>query len=243
MILEPGGNLEFTFENLPLPLHSKANDLSDPACLRASLPDEWNPHDAFPILVHLQGYTGGNAFNVDTVRKTAGNYPHICVTMPLFKKHLDPEEVHGGIMLSAHDDFSILSRCYKKMLGALFHELPHVDPSRSAFGGFSNGAHATAVLLSGVDPFLLRHFQRFFFLDGGFHIASLHKTALRQKKFVYFIGGLRRKIFRRQLVDNMTVRQYQARKSGLDFTVHTMPGIEHAFPDEYLPTFREYVLG
>jgi predicted esterase len=49
------------------------------------------------------------------------------------------------------DDFETVSRAYRVMLQELFDTVPYIAPERSALGGFSNGAHTTALLLAGQD--------------------------------------------------------------------------------------------
>ncbi len=244
MNLKPGKILSLTFPDLPPTLEAQFTGSRRVPRLTAKLPECWNPDEAFPLCVHLSGWTGGHGDKgkLQAVLKKMGDRPYIAVTMPLFKKELDKSEVHDGIVLSAFDDYPVLSRCYKTMLTEFLGVLPHVDSERSAFGGFSNGAHATSVLLSGVDSFLLKNFQRFYLVEGGFDITSFHKMALKSKKIVYFIGGRRMTKMRRAFIQRAEANQVLARRQEIDYTVHLMPGVEHAFPEQYYSLFRDEML-
>jgi hypothetical protein len=129
------------------------------------------------------------------------------------------------------------------MLTALFEAVPNIDPERSVFGGLSNGAHTTALLLSAVDPFILRHFSGFFLLEGGWEIASLHKTAVRSKRIIRFVGGSRRRKWRRAMLDRLDAAKAMAMGRHPAFTVVKMPGVEHDFPGEYVPQLRQWMNG
>ena len=129
----------------------------------------------------------------------------------------------------------------KAMLARLDELVPNIDPARQVLGGFSNGAHTTALLVSAVDPFILKHFSGFFLLDGGLHIASFHKTAVREKRFIYFVGGRRRRNWRRRMLDALDAMHGTGRTRNV--TIVKMPGVEHHFPDAYIPQLRSWAAG
>lgn len=56
--------------------------------------------------------------------------------------------------------------------------------------GFSNGAIAIAVLVSSHNAFILERFHSFCLVDHGmFHLADLHKTPARNRRFLILVGG------------------------------------------------------
>lgn len=83
----------------------------------------------------------------------------ISVSLPLFQRVFDPKEQAAGMAISV-DDFETLRCAYRVMLSRLMQTVPGIVPERSALGGFSNGGHATALLLAGKDEFTLENFRQ-----------------------------------------------------------------------------------
>ncbi len=240
--LRAGQLLDLRFPELPNTLCGVFRGKEIQPRLLASLPRNYTPDARFPLLVYLTGGEGGEVTEseISYVRRLTEDQDFIAVTMPLFKKGLDSAEIFNGLLIGAYDDYPLIARCYQTMLKALFKAVPNLDPQRSLMGGFSNGAHTTALLLSCVDSFVLKHFAGFFLLDGGWHIASHHKLAIQRKRIVYFIGGSRRRKHRRCLLDRLDATHAMGKT--LHVSVVKMPGIEHAFPDHYIPRLREWIL-
>lgn len=242
-LLKPGAVLEFEFDDLPNTLFGMNCQKRVTPRLIARLPRNYKRTARYPLLVYLWGWDGGpvdrKAFAY--VRQLAADRDFIAVNMPLFKKDLDRKEVFGGVLIRAYDDYPKISRCYRRMLTALFKAVPNIDPARSVFGGLSNGAHTTALLLSAVDPFILKHFSGFFLLEGGWDIASLHKSVVRSKRLISFVGASRRKKMRRALLDR--VEAAMSIRWPPNFKVVKMPGVEHDFPAGYIPTLRAWMNG
>ena len=105
--------------------------------------------------------------------------------------------------------------------------------------GFSNGANTTAVLLAGQDEFILRHFDSFFLIEGGFGPLGaniLQKPALKRCRFLVLRGdapedehpGVRES-------NDYLARALEsaAREFHLDFTSVVMRGAGHALPPKY----------
>ncbi len=239
-IAEKGRMREFLFDDLPETIYAKLHRKSVPARMLVSLPRNYNRTATFPLLVYLGGGDGGPVKRADLawLQKLTGDEDYISVVLPLFKRAIDPQEYYGGAIVGAYDDYPLMSRCYKTMLSALLAVIPNIDPKRSVFGGYSNGAHATALLISAVDPFLLKHFQNFYFLEGGLFLTSHHKSIVRSKNFVYFVGGSRRSKSRRALLQFMDA-VYVPRNLP-NVTVVKIPGAEHTFPPEYMPQLLKW---
>jgi len=239
--LKAGDVLEFVFDELPNTYHGKYLGKTVSPRLLASLPQNYTEEDIFPVLVHLTGGTGGEVTRerLDYVRILTADTDFIAVSMPMFKNEIDPEEVFSGQLLGAYDDYPLISQCYQKMLQTLFDAVPNIDPKRSALGGFSNGAHTAALLVGAVDPFILKHFSNFYLLDGGFHIPSFHKTAVREKRFIYFVGGSRKGALRPHLLDRLDATVGPGWAPNV--TVVKMPDVEHAFPTQYIPQLRSWL--
>ncbi len=238
-----GRILKIPVEGLPKNLFDMANATSSGNNAIVLLPPRYSPNKTYPLFVYLKGGCGAQGAMKDAgvLRRLAKNQHWISVSLPLFKKPLDANEIHQGIMISAMDDIPVISKCMKAMIKAVDKVIPNTDPHLSSFGGFSNGGHTTAVLLSSVAPFLLKRFQNFFLLDGGFHIASLHKTALHKKNIRYWIGGSRTPAYRRALLAQMKATEENAKMRGCNLSVRRMPEVGHAFPDEYIPELQAWI--
>ncbi|MFH2046049.1 MAG: hypothetical protein ABIK92_12975 [Pseudomonadota bacterium] len=232
--------LEFAFDELPDTLYGLKKGKRVTPRLLACLPKNYTQDALFPVLVYIAGGDGGiiNRENLNYVRKLTADKDFIAVALPLFKKALDPEEMFKGVLIGAYDDLLIISKCYRKMLKTLFDAVFNIDAKRSLFGGFSNGAHTTAMLVSAVDPFIMKHFSGFYLLDGGCYITSGHKIVVRKKRFIQFVGGSRRYKWRRHLLDFVDANHAMGWQP--DVTIVKMPGVEHAFPDEYIPQLRKW---
>ena len=241
--LRAGQLLDLQFPELPNTLCGMVRGKRIQPRLLASLPGNYTPGARFPLLVYLKGSDGGavTEHDISYVRRLTADEGFVAVTMPLFKKSLDAAEIFKGVMIGAYDDYPLIARCYRTMLKALFHAVPNLDRQRSVMGGLSNGAHTTALLLSCVDSFVLKHFAGFFLLEGGWHIASHHKVAIQRKRIIYFLGGCRRRKVRRCLLDRMNASHAMGRTPHVNIV--TMPGVEHDFPEQYIPRLREWILG
>lgn len=106
------------------------------------------------------------------------------MNLPLFKRTNDRA-------LISVEDFQTVSHAYRSMLQKLFDTVPNVTSERSVLGGFSNGAHTSALLIAGQDEFILRHFQAFYFVEGGFGALAantLRKPTMRHCRFLVLRG-------------------------------------------------------
>src|ERR1051325_8399651 len=115
-----------------------------------------------------------------------GSNDFVCVNLPLFKRAYD---TNNGPIITV-DDLETISGAYRTMLGKLRQIVPNVQVERSALGGFSNGAHAVALLLAGGDEFILGHFRAFYLVEGGSALAAnaLGRPALKSCRFLIMRG-------------------------------------------------------
>jgi hypothetical protein len=239
-----GAILQFDFPKLPETLFAMCQQENKPvARMQVSLPTNYNLDKSFPIMVFLHGGAGtqGTICDAEYVRCIVGDKDIIGVSLPLFKKETDPQEVHGGILIQAYDDYPIISKCYQVMLTQLFSVVPNIAHGQGTIGGFSNGGHTTALLLSAVDPFIIEHFNNFYLIDGGIIITSGHKTAIKNKNFLIMVGGSRKEKERRMMLNFVENGYRHSKKMGVSCKLVKMPGVEHAFPDEYISTLQKWV--
>src|SRR6185436_15748935 len=186
----------------------------------------------------LTGGGGGRGQAKPSARELVGSHDFICVDLPQFKEHLDTNEAFRGLVISP-EDFDTTSHAYRTMLQKLFDTVPNIVTTRSALGGFSNGANTTAVLLAGQDEFILQHFHSFFLIEGGFGPLGaniLQKPVMKRCRFLVLRGdapedehpGVRES-------NDYLARALEsvARELHLDFTSVVMRDTGHALPPKY----------
>lgn len=243
MKIEPGATLHFEFPELPDTLASMVTGDYQPPRLAATLPENYDPNGRFPLLVFLLPYGRGEEH--PPTRDLIGKQDFICVHLPTFKRSHDKDEPARGILVSM-GDLQAASHAFRTMLQKLFEAVPNIDPERSAIGGFSNGAFATAMLLAGQDEFVLHHFRSFFFVEGANPLAAnvLHKPAMRRNRYLVMRGNdfngaaVREAEFHLDLALSLFAREY-----GLDLTLIVMDGAKHEFPDEYAAQLGQWLRG
>ncbi|MBI5691087.1 MAG: DUF1080 domain-containing protein [Verrucomicrobia bacterium] len=149
------------------------------------------------------------------------------------------------------------------MLRKLFTSIPNLSRDRSVFGGHSNGAHTTAVLLEREDPVLLEHFPRFFLHEGGQRLLladALDREPLRSAPLLVMMGGTTAPVaakgvpggpppkvaagtrFPSMARINERLEELRAQRAG-NFTLVRMAGYGHEQPPEYLKLIGQWVRG
>jgi len=237
--LQPNQVLRFEFPDLPDTLATMESGRREPARLTAQLPDNYSRDGTFPVFVFLSGGAGGRGDALFLDRdKTIGSRDFVMVNMPLFKRIHRPEN-NPGVTI---DDFEILSRSYRTMLTRLFDAITNTTEARSVFGGFSNGAHATALLVAGQDDFILRHFRAFYFVEGGYGLVvnALGKPALKSCRFLWMRGD-HHDAARNGYARVMHAIEQIAHETNLDFTSVVMLDTGHAFPAKYQAFLGQWV--
>jgi predicted esterase len=217
-----------------------------PVLVTAALPKDYCADQTYPLLVFLNGGDGGQGSDVKTPQKIAGGGAYICVNMPLFKNAIDQSESKGGIMISMKD-YTILSSTFRAMLEALDRHIPNIRREGSVLGGFSNGAHATGVLLAHADECILSRFDHFYFIDGGFGPLAancMQMKALASKRFLLLHGdALEKDGASRSFSDLAVVLEKSGRRSGRDVITLPMRGYGHQNPTEYLEIIGRWLAG
>jgi hypothetical protein len=244
--LEPNATLRFDFPDLPDTLMSAASGERHPAVLTARLPENYSHEGEFGLMVFLGGGAGGRGTDPSEARAIAGPRDFVAVSMPLFKRSLDKKEPYGGVMVSM-DDFDIISAAYGPMLSRLLKAVPNIRPERSAMGGFSNGAHAAAVMLAGQDGFVLSHFRLFYFVDGGMGPLAANvfqKTPMKRCRLLMLCGEKPVGDPDREFCI-LTTRglAWAAQDCHVDLTTVMMRGHGHEFPDSYRKLVGQWVRG
>jgi hypothetical protein len=200
--------------------------------------------------VFLNGDDGGFGDRLPIDRRTIGSNDFICVNLPLFK------HAYAGTndsKIVTMDDYDTMSHAYKVMLQKLFDTVPNITPERSAFGGFSNGAHTLGILLARRDKFILEHFQSFYLIEGGFgSFAASAATSevlpeLKRSRFLFMYGDHPNP---GDVPDGWMMHDYLARACVLNakqnhynLTSVIMHGYGHELPSEYKVLLGDWVRG
>jgi len=206
MNLSPNAYIQLDFPQLPETFFVKKTGTKIPTQITARLPSNYAADKKFPLFVFLAGGDGGKADRdaIGSPYTIIGDVDYIRVTLPLFKKSLDPQTdikneltkelppgvpqniVEGlkkmatnGIIMGG--DYETISSSYAVMLKKLYETIPNIDPQRSVLVGFSNGAHTIGVLLEKKDPFILEHFHSFCLIEGGMEMMINPKETLTEE--------------------------------------------------------------
>ena len=243
--LEPNAILRFDFPDLPDTLATMSTSNKQPVQITAQLPENFSSNGKFPLCVYLDGGDGGRGSKSGIARAIVGQRDFICANLPLFKRTND------GALVSL-DDFETVSRAYRPMLQRLFDTVPNIASERSVFGGFSNGAHTTALLVAGQDEFILRHFQAFYLVEGGFGPLAanvLRKPAVKHCRFLLLRGDKAdddqpvSKAEREHNTHLALALEYEAQVKHLDLTSIIMVGFGHEFTPKYMTFAGRWIRG
>jgi hypothetical protein len=260
--LESKATITLEFPELPETFFAEATEQKVPAMLTAELPDNYTREGRFPLCVFLGGGNGGPGTD-NTARRIVGAHDFIAVSIPLFKDRSASAlpKIQGvdlgtlGVPLGQivlPSDAAKLGGAYRVMLTKLFDTVPNIDIEHSAFGGLSNGAHATAALLAAKDETLLGHFRAFYLVEGGVLLgldpAVLEDPALKRCRFIALFGDhdsdpklqAARALVAEPLLAAIAKK---AAEQHIDFTRVTMTGHGHSFPPEYRKLLGCWVRG
>jgi predicted esterase len=248
--LEPNALGHLYFPDLPQSLASSAKGDKRPAQLTAWLPANYSREGKFPVFLILNGGDGGFGDRLPLRPGTIGSNDFIYVNLPLFKRSYAGTNDSVVVMM---EDYETMSHAYRVMLQKLFDTVPNITSERSAFGGFSNGAHALGLLLARSDPFLLKHFQSFYLIEGGFGALAASVTnpdvapALKGSRFLLMYGDTR------LADDDPTYSEMHyhlgracvlsAQRARVDLTLLVMRGYGHELPPKYELCLKAWVRG
>ncbi len=196
------------------------------------LPKNYDTRHKFPLLVFLQGGTGGIGDQISTPRALAQDKDFICVNMPLFK---EAEAVKNQRYLFIDDpDAKFAWSVYKKMLARLDETVPNIDPAHRIIGGFSNGGHTTKGIINQSEGEATTYFTAFYLVEGG---AGLDRFDLLKGKPLLILYGAKNG---GAWADRLCKAAIDA---GVKAEVYGMPNTGHDFPAFVYPRFRAWLRG
>lgn len=242
--LTPGKILNFQFPELPDTLYTMKNGEKIVPQMSIRLPDNYSSGRKFPVFLFLHGNPGGKAdpAALGKLRAIMKDVDFILVNVPLFKNGIEKGEIFDGCFISI-GDYPVVKKCYDKMLGKLFETIPNIDTGKSVFGGFSNGGHATAMLVCCEYEMLLSNFKNIFIIDGGFFTlpAGLHRMTLKDKNFLLMVGDSGTPWWREPLLQLGESMDAMAKAYKRNLTLIVMENTEHTIPARYEAELREWV--
>jgi len=240
MRLRPGEIETFAFPDQPQTLWSlgQSFETKKMPAVTVRLPDNYTKKREFPLVVFIGAARGGSGHDVSAVTSVVGTSDFICVSLPLFKnpadieKHKQMPNIHELAIEPGQTE--LLWSAYAPMLEKVFQEVPNIDRTKTFFGGFSNGAHATAALLNhpNAGPGLREYVNHFYFVEGG-HFLQL--TMALPDAELLFMQGEQRAPWLEKTAEPL---QWNVR---IGVEVRTMPGIGHAFPGREKRWLRAWI--
>ena len=240
--LTPGQVVELKFPGMELPptLNVMVTGAANVPALTIRLPDDYSPTNTYPLLVYVPGGDGHRNGNIDNARAIVGDKGWILASLPLFKENIDPAEPMGGIAVG-FEDYPVIAKAYRMMLGRLFERVPNIDRNKSALVGFSNGSLTIAVLVSCHDEFILTHFKNFCLVDHGmFHLTDLHKQYARDGRYLILVGD--QDDFGRDLkIRQSQLQQETWRLLGVNVSYQIMKNTGHQFEEPQMDLVGEWL--
>jgi len=232
----PGKTYELVFPEIFPTLFTLATGEERVAKLLYRLPDNFSPEKKYPVFVFLTGGTGEGMENGGLGRavKITGGKDYITATLPLFRRgeELEKEELFEGLLIGV-DDYPVISKSYRTMLNRFFEAVPNAQRTGNFMGGFSNGAHTTASLVSGQDETVLKHFQHFILADGGIWMSNLQRHRMKDCSFLGLYGDTDNYWTRPVIMQQFQTMKMTADALEVSFELIEMKGVGHKFPAEY----------
>ena len=201
------------------------------------LPESYNEIKKIPVLLWIDGGTGGAGDCVKFVKEKVGTNGIILINFPLFKANIDTLLPYSSNYWTRfrirNSDSETLWKAYKNMLDSLFSIFPQIDKENSFMGGFSNGAHATAVLLNRPEHEITNYFNKFFFIEGG---DGLQDYSILKNRAILYMQGT-------ELSHPNWVKSYyqKAKKSNAKTRFVYMKGAGHNFPKQYFEKLQTWI--
>lgn len=234
--LAPGSSITIAFPEMPLTFYDLLQKKQDKAQMTIFLPSNYDPGRKFPLLIFLNGWDGGPGGNPAVARSLCEGNDFVCVSVPLFKapgfEAKEPNVPGPGFIMVAEDG-KYMWPFFKTMLEKLEVTVPNLDPKCRVLGGFSNGAHATAVLIDGSDGEVTRQFTAFLLVEGGGRLE--HYERLKGKPLLVVSSNSKSKPRAQEICDTAKAAGAQARLLVEDVG-------KHDFPVSAYPAVRQWLL-
>lgn len=229
--------LHFEFPKLRPSLDMLIHEKDGPVSAAVYVPKDFSPKKKMPACIFLNGFTGGPATSAQSARQIVGDKGCIAINLPLFKvkvARLKKDNSNYWSRAFIEDkDYPAMWSAYKVILKRIYTALPNIDVSRTAMGGFSNGAHTCAVLLNNPRCRIYDYVSHFFFIEGGCHFRR--SKALSKRSLLIYQGADWKKPWLAQAMEAAQASPHA------HVTCDFMQGAEHAFPDVYKHKLKRWL--
>jgi len=237
--LAPSIKFTVVFPELPPTFYRLDTGEKIPTQMTVFLPANYDRNRKHPLLIFLDGGNGGGATNPKVARALSEEKDFVCVILPLFKEKLLPKEPAGGgknipRILMHPEEAPYMWPIFKKMLARLDKVIPNLDPKHQIIGGFSNGAHTIAAMISDPNCDLTQRFSGFLLVEGGGRLQ--HLESIKGKAILMVWGNERSRSRAQQNCDD-------ALKAGAKASFYIMNNVGHDFPVKEYPALRAWLRG
>lgn len=227
-----------SFSNLPTTSYAAATNRNTTPQISIFVPFNYSANKKMPVILWLDGGDGGAGDHVSHIKDIVGSSDFILLNFPLFKTNYEKLEKDSSNYWTRlrikNSDSTIISKAYKIMLDSVHSFLPNIDVQNSFMGGFSNGAHTTAVLLNSNPNWLKTNFKNFFFIEGGEGLSDY--SILRNLNVMYIQAG-------NKLETNWVKDFYlKAKKKGANASFIAMKTKKHEFPVSSYYLLRDWIV-
>ncbi|AMV16390.1 hypothetical protein VT03_00775 [Planctomyces sp. SH-PL14] len=231
--LRPGQIFSLQFPDLPATFDELVEAKGIKPQMTVFLPSNYAPDRKHPLLVFLNGGTGGRGDNPGIARALVDEADFVCVSLPLFHQAAPGSAGYDVVIRDA--DGRYMWPFYKRMLAELGRAVPNLDPARRVIGGTSNGAHAVQAIVDQSDGEAAEMFSAFFLVNGGGRLQRY--DLLKEKPLLLAYGD---KTLRASRLSEIVAA---AKSGGTALTAYEMKGVGHAFPASEYPAIRKWLRG
>ncbi len=238
-VLAPGKTITWSFPRLPPTLREWVDGTKIIPKASVYLPADYTPRRKFPLAVFVGGAQGSTGEDANWAKDVFGDKGFICVGLPTFKESIEPlkedKSNYWNRMMIMTGEGPFIWRSYKVIFEKIYSEIPNIDREQSVYGGFSNGAHTAAVLLSNPEEAkaFLGYFHRFVLVEGGHKLKPA--ADLTGCRFLLMRGGERKQDLFRNL-------KPQLDGGGVKWSEFVMPKVGHEYTPEGMAQTRKWVL-
>lgn len=235
--IKPDTTLFFYFPDLPETNYFRATAKFPTTLCSVYVPKDFCENKTIPVVLWIEGGTGGSGDHIEIVKEIFGKTGAILINFPLFKEKVDslmPDSSNYWTRIRIRNaDNDVLWTSYKTMLDTILKVFPLIDTSNAYMGGFSNGAHATAVLLNRNEHEITKYFSKYYFIEGG---DGLENFSVLRNRYVFYMQGT-------ELSYPNWVKFYfqQAKKCNAKADFVYMKGAGHNFPAGYYYKLRKWI--
>ena len=227
--LTPGSTFFVQFPEMPPTYWALQSHKTDPAQMGIALPRNYTPSGKFPLLIFLNGGSGGNGVGLGVIRTISAGKDFVCVNMPLFIKDL---KAGGGIIQD--EDGAYMWPYFRTMLEKLLQVVPNIDTDHMILGGFSNGSHAVQGLIDGSGGEIARRFAAFFLIEGGPRVQRWN--LLKGKPYLIVIS-------QGKSLEGMKLYCAAAKEAGVNASLICQDIGAHGIPEQAYPAMSAWLTG